>query len=66
VEGLTFHDLYEAHPDFDVDVAREQELLLGHDAVLVQHPLYGYSTPPLVKQWEDLVLDTRVGLRLGR
>jgi len=59
VEGLTFHDLYPAYPDFDfdVDVAREQELLLGHDAVLVQHPLYGYSTPPLVKQWEHLALE---------
>jgi glutathione-regulated potassium-efflux system ancillary protein KefG len=55
--GVTFHDLYEAYPDFDVDVKREQELLLAHDAVVLQHPFYWYGTPALVKQWEDLVLE---------
>lgn len=55
--GVTFHDLYEAYPDFDVDVAREQALLAAHDAVVLQHPFYWYSTPPLVKQWIDLVLE---------
>ena len=55
--GVTFHDLYEAYPDFDVDVRREQELLLAHDLIVLQHPLYWYSTPPLLKQWIDLVLE---------
>ena len=55
--GVTFHDLYEAYPDFDVDVRREQELLLAHEVVVFQHPFYWYSTPPLFKQWEDLVLE---------
>ncbi len=55
--GVTFHDLYEAYPDFDVDVPRERGLLLAHDLVIVQHPFYWYSTPALVKQWEDLVLE---------
>ena len=55
--GVTFHDLYEAYPDFDVDVRREQELLAAHDIVVLQHPFYWYSTPPLIKQWEDLVLE---------
>jgi glutathione-regulated potassium-efflux system ancillary protein KefG len=55
--GVTFHDLYEAYPDFDVDVPREQQLLLAHDLLVVQHPFYWYSTPALVKQWEDLVLE---------
>lgn len=54
--GLTIHDLYEAYPDYDVDVAREQALVAAHDVVLLQCPFYWYSTPPLVKQWEDLVL----------
>ena len=35
---LTFHDLYEAYPDFNVDVAREQALLERHDVVVLQHP----------------------------
>ena len=55
--ALTVHDLYEAYPDFDIDVRREQELLLAHDVVVFQHPFFWYSTPPLVKQWEDLVLE---------
>lgn len=57
VEGLTLHDLYDAYPDFDVDVAREQELLAAHDVLVLQHPFFWYSTPALVKQWEDLVLE---------
>ena len=55
--GLTLHDLYEAYPDFDIDVRREQALLLAHDVIVVQHPFFWYSTPPLIKQWEDLVLE---------
>ena len=55
--GLTFHDLYEAYPDFNVDVAREQALLERHDVVVLQHPFFWYSTPALLKQWEDLVLE---------
>lgn len=54
--GATFHDLYEAYPDFDIDVPREQELLTSHDRIVLQFPIYWYSTPPIVKQWEDLVL----------
>lgn len=57
VDGVTFNDLYEQYPDFDVDVRREQALLAAHDVVVLQFPFYWYSTPPLVKQWEDLVLE---------
>ena len=60
VQGLdrvTVHDLYEAYPDFHVDVEREQQLLLSHDAVVFQHPFYWYSSPALLKQWQDLVLE---------
>jgi glutathione-regulated potassium-efflux system ancillary protein KefG len=57
LEQVTFHDLYELYPDFDVDVAREQELLVGHDLHVLQHPFHWYGPPPLVKQWLDLVLE---------
>lgn len=57
VAGVTFHDLYERYPDLDIDIAREQELLLAHDLYVMQHPFYWYSTPPMLKQWEDLVLE---------
>jgi len=57
VRGITFHDLYELYPDFDVQVSLEQELLTGHDMIIMQHPFYWYSCPPLLKQWIDLVLE---------
>lgn len=57
VAGITFHDLYEEYPTFDIDVPREQELLLAHDLIVLQHPFFWYSTPAIVKQWEDLVLE---------
>jgi glutathione-regulated potassium-efflux system ancillary protein KefG len=56
VKGVTFNDLYENYPEFDVDVRREQELLLDHDVIVLQYPFYWYSTPALFKQWQDLVL----------
>jgi glutathione-regulated potassium-efflux system ancillary protein KefG len=54
---ITLHDLYEAYPRFDVDVSYEQNLLLEHDVVVFQHPFYWYGTPPILKQWQDLVLE---------
>ena len=55
--GVTLHDLYEAWPDFDIDVAHEQHLLRSHPHVVFQHPFYWYSAPALLKQWMDLVLE---------
>jgi len=57
VHGITFHDLYELYPDFDIQIQQEQELLLRHDIIVLQHPFYWYSCPPLLKQWLDLVLE---------
>ncbi|MBL7740198.1 MAG: NAD(P)H-dependent oxidoreductase [Chitinophagaceae bacterium] len=57
LEGLTFHDLYEEYPDFDINVKREQGLLQSHDVIVWQHPFYWYSCPAMIKQWEDLVLE---------
>ncbi len=54
---VTFHDLYELYPDFVIDVGYEQDLLLQHDIIVWQHPLYWYSVPPLLKQWIDLTLE---------
>jgi len=57
LSGITFHDLYEEYPDFDIDVPREQELLLEHSGIVFQHPFFWYSTPAILKQWQDLVLE---------
>jgi glutathione-regulated potassium-efflux system ancillary protein KefG len=55
--GVTFNDLYQQYPDLDIDVAREQRLLVDHDVVVMQHPFYWYSTPSMLKEWQDLVLE---------
>jgi glutathione-regulated potassium-efflux system ancillary protein KefG len=57
VEGVTFHDLYAAYPDFGIDAAHEQQLLLAHDLIVLQHPFYWYSSPAIIKEWQDIVLD---------
>jgi glutathione-regulated potassium-efflux system ancillary protein KefG len=57
LSGVTFHDLYEAYPDFVIDVGREQELLLDHQVIVFHHPFFWYSTPAILKEWQDLVLE---------
>ncbi|WP_207492825.1 NAD(P)H-dependent oxidoreductase [Aridibaculum aurantiacum] len=57
VKGVFINDLYEEYPDFDIDVEREQALLLQHDIIILQHPFYWYSSPAIIKQWLDLVLE---------
>ncbi len=60
----TSRDLYGEYPDFNIDVKREQELLLAHDRIVIQFPLYWYSMTPLLKQWLDDVLE--YGFAYGR
>lgn len=55
--GVTLVDLYGEYPKFDIDVDREQARLLSHDAICFMHPLYWYSTPAILKEWQDLVLE---------
>ena len=55
--GVTFVDLYAEYPTFEIDVEREQRRLLDHDVIVFQHPVYWYSSPALLKEWQDLVLE---------
>ncbi|MDJ0938686.1 MAG: NAD(P)H-dependent oxidoreductase [Woeseiaceae bacterium] len=57
VDGIERVDLYEEYPRFDIDIDREQQRLLDHDVILFQFPMFWYSTPSLIKEWEDLVLE---------
>jgi glutathione-regulated potassium-efflux system ancillary protein KefG len=57
VEGVDVVDLYAEYPTFDIDVNREQQRLLDHDVIVFQHPVYWYSCPALLKEWQDLVLE---------
>jgi glutathione-regulated potassium-efflux system ancillary protein KefG len=57
LEGITFHDLYASYPDFLIDISHEQALCEVHDIIVFQHPFYWYSTPAILKEWLDLVLE---------
>src|SRR5438093_9844710 len=57
LDGITFHDLYATYPDFGIDVAREQQMLVDHELIVLQHPFYWYSCPAIIKEWLDLVLE---------
>ena len=54
---ITLNDLYEEYFDFNIDVDKEKKLLLEHDLIIFHHPFFWYSTPALLKQWQDLVLE---------
>ncbi|MDX2415036.1 MAG: NAD(P)H-dependent oxidoreductase [Bacteroidales bacterium] len=56
MEGITFHDLYQAYPEMDIDVKPEQLLVDEHDVIIFHHPFYWYSAPAMLKEWQDLVL----------
>lgn len=56
-EACTLVDLYAEYPDYRIDVDREQERLLNHDVIVFLFPLFWYSTPALLKEWQDLVLE---------
>ncbi|EIJ0981335.1 TPA: flavodoxin family protein [Vibrio vulnificus] len=57
IEGVTCVDLYAEYPQFDINIDKEQARLLEHDVIVFQFPLYWYSTPALLKEWQDLVLE---------
>ena len=53
---VTVDDLYEKYPDFFIPVEQERKLIKEHDCILLQHPLYWYAAPSLLKEWMDVVL----------
>ena len=57
LEGVSVRYMYDLYPDYQIDIKKEQEVLLQHDIIIWQHPLYWYSAPSLLKEWIDLVLE---------
>lgn len=55
-DSVKVHHLESAYPDGKIDVAKEQQLLKQYDRILFQFPFYWYSSPPLLKHWQDEVL----------
>jgi len=57
LDGVETRIMYDLYPDFHINMQREQEVLLDHDIIIWQHPLYWYSSPSLLKEWIDIVLE---------
>lgn len=57
VKDITFVDLLADYPRHNINVPKEQERLSEHDVVLFQFPMFWYSTPSIIKEWQDLVLE---------
>ncbi|SDD39266.1 NAD(P)H-dependent oxidoreductase [Kordiimonas lacus] len=56
VPEVAVHDLYEMYPDMHINVAHEQEALVQADLVVFQFPIYWFSAPAILKEWQDSVL----------
>ncbi len=57
VDNVSVRDLYALYPDFNINVSEERIILNEHDAIVFQHPLFWYSAPALLKEWQDTVLE---------
>ncbi len=57
LQGVSFRYMYDLYPDYQINIKEEQEVLLQNDIIIWQHPLYWYSSPSLLKEWLDLVLE---------
>ncbi|MCL9780940.1 NAD(P)H-dependent oxidoreductase [Vibrio sp. S4M6] len=57
IPNVTCVDLYAEYPTYDIDIDKEQQRLVDHDVIVFQFPLYWYSTPSILKEWQDLVLE---------
>jgi len=57
MSGLEVRSLYDLYPDFDIDVAAEQDALARSMLIVLLHPLHWFSVPGLLKQWFDKVLE---------
>ena len=53
---LELVELYDLYPDGRINVAVERERLLRANRLVLQFPLQWYSTPALLKAWQDEVL----------
>jgi len=58
LDRVTVHDLYKQYENYNIDIGKEQELLLHHDYIILQFPMYWFSSPSLLKKWQDEVFSS--------
>lgn len=63
-EEVTIRHLERAYPEGKIDKVSECQLVREHDRLIFQFPLYWYSSPALLKEWQDQVLTEFTGSNL--
>lgn len=53
--GFEVRNLEKLYPEGNIDVAAEQAALESADVVILQHPIFWYNMPPMLKKWMDEV-----------
>ena len=54
--NIEVRNMYELYPDFKFDVEKEHKVMEETDRIVLQFPIYWYSSPALLKEWEDVIL----------
>ncbi|STQ86125.1 flavodoxin family protein [Helicobacter muridarum] len=58
IETIKIHNLTTTYPDNKIDINKEIALLSKADKIIFQFPMFWYSTPSIMKEWQDRVLTT--------
>lgn len=56
IETVEVVDMHRLYPSGEIDVDCEVRRLLAADRIVLEFPIRWYSTPPLLKAWQDSVL----------
>lgn len=56
LNGVTLVDLYREYPDFNIDQKKETQRLFDHDIIIFQFPMHWYSTPSILKEYQDRII----------
>lgn len=59
LEHVTFRDLYEEYPDFNILTYFERKRLSFYSRIIFHFPLVWFGMPPLLKLWIDDVFDLK-------
>jgi putative NADPH-quinone reductase len=57
LKQVEVHNLLELYPDFFIDVVAERRAPVAADLLVLQHPIYWYSAPAIIKHWQEVVLE---------
>lgn len=57
-DGVEVRDLYEMYPAMYVDADAERKAVVDCDVLVFQFPIYWFSSPAILKEWQDTVLSS--------